>query len=419
MQNTADILFEYLKNILYDPEKAELEVDTLPEEYRKLGEGMHFLAKCVLEARTFATSMARGDLSQQPPSVENMLAAPIKELQSSLRHLAWQTQEVAKGDYSQTVDFMGEFSKAFNTMTRQLKERQEALDAEKKIIEDKNVELEQNLELVLTLTKFTHTMFFVYSVEGEELLFSNEAAQWLEKTRPQIAESVRTIICNKDPEVLKASPIWEIEVPGEAGNGDVEYFGVESYYFTWKGQQAMVHILMDDTERKKKGNLMYKLAYVDPLTGLNNRRYAMNQMETLMKENTDFVMTFIDIDYLKYCNDTFGHKAGDEYLTDVANALKSLGGEVCRIGGDEFIMIQTGLTAHIQDERLEELRSVLRKSSGQKKHPVSFSFASCDVSGKTKKELEEYIKLTDMKMYQYKVRNKKALIDAIYEDDRI
>ena len=92
MQKTEDVLFQYLKDILYHPDQASLDIKALPPEFLKLGEGMCFLADCVREARTFATAMAKGDLSQQPPGAENVLAAPIKDLQNSLRHLAWQTQ---------------------------------------------------------------------------------------------------------------------------------------------------------------------------------------------------------------------------------------------------------------------------------------------------------------------------------------
>lgn len=419
MQETADLLFYYLKDILYDPEHAALDTEKLPSEFQKLGQGMQFLADCVRESRQFGRAMARGDLSQKPPGAENVLAAPLKELQNSLKHLAWQTKEVAKGDYSQTVDFMGEFSTAFNTMTRQLKDRQENLILEKQVIEGKNLELEHNLELVMTLTKFTHNMIVVYSVEDRTLLFSNEAAQWFCKTRPDTYQQIQDIICEKSPEEFEAVPMWELEVGDMEGGAGSEYFGVESHYFLWGDQKATLHILMDDTERKKKENLMFKLAYIDPLTGLNNRRYAMDRMKRLMEGKTPFVMSFIDIDYLKYCNDTFGHKAGDQYLLETANALKSLSTDVCRIGGDEFIMVDTGITAEKQDERLEELRKMLKKDNGIKPYPESFSYASCDVPAGTEVSLEEYIKYTDTKMYQYKVQHKLPLKEAVYNDDRI
>ncbi|MDO4277025.1 MAG: diguanylate cyclase [Eubacteriales bacterium] len=418
MKETADVLFEYLKNILYDPDHAKLDIDALPEEFRRFGEGMRFLSECVRESRTFAKAMAKGDLSKTPPSGNNVLAAPVKELQNSLRHLAWQTQQVAKGDYSQSVDFMGEFSQAFNTMTAQLKERQESLIQEKQIIEAKNLELERNLELVMALTNYTHNMIFIYSVEGHELLFSNDAAKWFLTMRPQAGEKVLKEILDKEPELTDSSFIWELEV--QCGEEDMRdrYFGVESYQFSWRDRMAVVHILTDDTERKNKENLMTKLAYADPLTGLNNRRYAMDLMKRWMNEKIPFVISFVDIDYLKYCNDTLGHKCGDEYLTETANALKSLGGVVCRIGGDEFIILQTGISAGTQDENLDALRSLMQKKCSSN-YPQSFSYASCEVPESPEMSLEDYIKLVDTKMYEYKVKHKIPLKDMVYRDDRI
>ncbi len=54
----------------------------------------------------------------------------FKNIHANLNHLTWQAKQVAKGDYSQTVSYLGEFSEAFNTMTQQLKERELKLKQE-------------------------------------------------------------------------------------------------------------------------------------------------------------------------------------------------------------------------------------------------------------------------------------------------
>ena len=63
----------------------------------------------------FALSIANGDLSPTL-RLRGPLAGSLKSLQANLRHLTWQTQMVAQGDFDQRVDFMGEFSAAFNSM---------------------------------------------------------------------------------------------------------------------------------------------------------------------------------------------------------------------------------------------------------------------------------------------------------------
>ena len=70
----------------------------------------------------FTYSLAKGELDYEPPKGKMRVAESIKSLQASLRHLTWQAEQIANGDFTQKVDFMGEFSLAFNKMTQQLDE---------------------------------------------------------------------------------------------------------------------------------------------------------------------------------------------------------------------------------------------------------------------------------------------------------
>jgi len=88
------------------------------------------------------------------------------------------------------------------------------------------------------------------------------------------------------------------------------------------------------------------LAHQDPLVNLPNRRGFMRELERLIdrarRYNEQGAMLFVDLDGLKMINDTFGHKAGDEALIQVAQLL--VGGlrrsdVVARIGGDEFAIL--------------------------------------------------------------------------------
>jgi PAS domain S-box-containing protein/putative nucleotidyltransferase with HDIG domain len=78
----------------------------------------------ILAVQEFATALAKGDLSQSL-KFKGIMAGGLKSLQASLRHLAWQTKLIGKGDFSQRIDFMGEFSESFNTMIRHLEEDRE------------------------------------------------------------------------------------------------------------------------------------------------------------------------------------------------------------------------------------------------------------------------------------------------------
>ena len=123
MDPVAKILFEYLRDVIYNPGRAALDMESLPPGFRDFGEGLQYLADCLIESRNLAQALSKGDLENFTPSPGNEVAAPLKSLHASLKHLTWQTQQVAKGDYQQRVDFMGDFSSAFNMMVQQLEER--------------------------------------------------------------------------------------------------------------------------------------------------------------------------------------------------------------------------------------------------------------------------------------------------------
>jgi len=69
--------------------------------------------------QNFALCLSKGDLDSRL-DVKGISAGCLKSLQSNLRHLTWQAQQIAAGDFSQRVDFLGEFSEAFNHMVRAL-----------------------------------------------------------------------------------------------------------------------------------------------------------------------------------------------------------------------------------------------------------------------------------------------------------
>ena len=93
-----------------------------------------------------------------------------------------------------------------------------------------------------------------------------------------------------------------------------------------------------------------KLAQVDELSGLLNRRgFLVRVEEELVRARRckrPFSIAYIDLDNFKQVNDTYGHKAGDELLRNVAESLKTYlraTDHVARVGGDEFtvLMVET------------------------------------------------------------------------------
>jgi signal transduction histidine kinase len=75
----------------------------------------------------FIEPLSRGDLQAAVAKGQKFLAAPFKELHARLLHLTWQAEQVAQGDYSQRVDFMGDFARAFNAMVASLERKEREL----------------------------------------------------------------------------------------------------------------------------------------------------------------------------------------------------------------------------------------------------------------------------------------------------
>lgn len=103
------------------------------------------LYHALLQLRTFVLALANGDLSRQL-RMKGYTAGALKTLQAHLSHLTWQTQMVAKGDFSQRVDFMGEFSKAFNSMVDQLSATLQDLQNKEEELTRANAELQQEVQ---------------------------------------------------------------------------------------------------------------------------------------------------------------------------------------------------------------------------------------------------------------------------------
>jgi hypothetical protein len=87
-----------------------------------LCEAANQLAVSFDEARDFIQSLAEGELKVTPPP-HNLLASSFKQLQANLLHLTWQTKQIAEGDFTQRVYFMGDFATAFNAMVEALEEK--------------------------------------------------------------------------------------------------------------------------------------------------------------------------------------------------------------------------------------------------------------------------------------------------------
>ena len=104
--------------------------------------------------------------------------------------------------------------------------------------------------------------------------------------------------------------------------------------------------ITDITDRKNSENRIKYMAYYDALTKLPNRTFFMDKLKHELKmsklQNSKGAVFFIDLDNFKNINDTMGHDYGDKLLVYLAKQLELLINEkdtICRLGGDEFILL--------------------------------------------------------------------------------
>lgn len=114
------------------------------------------------------------------------------------------------------------------------------------------------------------------------------------------------------------------------------------------------------------------IANTDVLTGLPNRRYALNRLEqesaAALRTKQPLSVLMLDLDHFKSVNDTLGHDVGDQVLTHAANLMRTTARTndiVCRLGGEEFLIIAPntdGSTALLLAERI---RNAIEKNQLQ------------------------------------------------------
>jgi diguanylate cyclase (GGDEF)-like protein len=138
-------LFQKAVRVLGQVINAPSPAPKLPANLQSYPELQNLYAE-MLGLRQFLLALVNGDLSREL-GLKGYLAGALKALQANLRHLTWQTQMIASGDFSQRVDFMGEFSEAFNAMVVQLDESLLAINARDAELIRINQELRAEVEL--------------------------------------------------------------------------------------------------------------------------------------------------------------------------------------------------------------------------------------------------------------------------------
>ena len=155
-----------------------------------------------------------------------------------------------------------------------------------------------------------------------------------------------------------------------------------------------------------------RLAAVDPLTGVYNRRFGLTRLREefirSIKQNTTLGVLMIDVDFFKEVNDTYGHTVGDRVLQGIATSARSQlreGDLLVRLGGDEFMVVLLGASGDDVLEVGEAIRRTVSErttSWGEQKIQVTVSIGGSSLAASDVKDEQELIEAADKALYHVK-----------------
>ena len=171
---------------------------------------------------------------------------------------------------------------------------------------------------------------------------------------------------------------------------------------------------MDETteQRTAQEQAFKEKLYRDPLTGIYNRRYYE---EVVRKSIGPAGIALMDVDDFKICNDTYGHYAGDMALKTVANTIQSCiraSDLLIRYGGDEFLLVLSGIPGDFLQTKLEQIRTAAQMASvpGYSHFRISLSIGGTIQS--LADPMENIVRRADWLMYQAKCRKNAVMVEV-------
>lgn len=174
------------------------------------------------------------------------------------------------------------------------------------------------------------------------------------------------------------------------------------------GQLSTYHLISQGMEYDS----VHKLAYSDVLTQLENRTAYLEQLEECVKKHVqELGIVFLDINSLKFVNDTYGHDMGDVMIQMASKVIGgSFGafGRAFRIGGDEFCVILDGNVQEKYDQAVDIFEKGVREANEKNTYEftlqIAHGFACC--AAESMEAVETASRLADERMYQNKMQLK-------------
>ena len=158
-----------------------------------------------------------------------------------------------------------------------------------------------------------------------------------------------------------------------------------------------------------------ELAYLDTLTGVQNRNGYENYISHILKMNCNsFCIGVYDVNNLKAANDSLGHEAGDRLISDasriICTAFKS--SAVFRIGGDEFVSVSINISEKEMEVQHHEMLRLLVKYNCSSPYPFDLNIAFGYALQAAPFSVDQLFAKADSNMYRNKMGMKIAQTEA-------
>ena len=182
---------------------------------------------------------------------------------------------------------------------------------------------------------------------------------------------------------------------------------------------CMILVVRDIHDRKQEEHQIRQAAERDEMTGLLNRAATMKKIQRFLSgdgADSTHALMIIDVDNFKAINDTYGHRAGDQYLIRFAQTIRGCfrtSDIMGRIGGDEFFVLMKDVSSRsATEERANHLlKSIREVNDFEKDVGVSGSIGVCFYRGNNR-TLDQLYEDADQALYEAKRQGKNRVVFA-------
>lgn len=217
------------------------------------------------------------------------------------------------------------------------------------------------------------------------------------------------------PLLQLANSAQKMETPGGAER--IEH--VRSWYY--ESTQLKRAMLVGIRLLHAKIGRLTSDAQTDSLTGLYNRRVLDSSLARLESEHRPFAAVALDIDHFKRVNDTYGHDAGDGVLKRLGEIMRintREGDVLCRVGGEEFLILLLDASPEVALRVSERLREQVEHTQMD---PIGHITVSLGVAHwpLSSSRVDEVLKIADNMLYTAKQTGRNRVVSASALDKQV